>query len=412
MVIEDTLEAPTGGDLAFSAAYALKLVTGDDAGISEPGLPQKIDGRFSADQWELIQRMRLTPPPPSPSNAHADDAKAAAFGAKLFSDPLLASEAGVSCATCHDPQKGFADDLPTAVGVAIGSLNTPGIALAAHDRWAFWDGRADTLWSQALGPLENAAETGGSRLFVAHRIASQHASDYEAIFGALPPLSDAVRFPAAGKPGDAAFDGMTAEDRDAVTRVFVDVGKAIEAFERTLPPPATRFDAYLDGDLEALTPAERDGLSTFFVAGCASCHHGPTLSDGAFHDILMPASAPDGPGDRGRIDGAAKLLASPFRADGPFSDDPTAGARLAMLVPGEEMLGQMKTPTLRGLASTAPYGHAGTFPDLTSVVQHYSQETPLTGGPGQLDAAMVRFSQGHVEPLVAFLRAVGGAPKP
>jgi hypothetical protein len=98
-----------------------------------------------------------------------------------------------------------------------------------------------------------------TRLELAHHLASTHDGDYAAVFGALPDLGDAARFPAAGKPGDPAYDAMAAGDRRAVTQVYVNVGKALEAFERTPRPPPTRLDDYLGGDLEALAPSERSG---------------------------------------------------------------------------------------------------------------------------------------------------------
>lgn len=372
-----------------------------------------IDARFDAFEWSLVQDM-TTPLvlPPSPSNAHADDTAAAALGALWFEDGQLAAPTNVACATCHRKDKGFGDGLPVAQGVSVGSLNTPSIDTAAWNRWFFWNGRADSLWSQALGPLENPLETGGNRLHVAHRIKEAYSTSYEAVFGPLPPLDDLARFPPEGRPGDAVYDAMSEADREAVTRVFVNTGKAIEAFERTLRPPPTRLEAYAAGDFEALTPLERDGLRGFLINGCVSCHHGPTLSDGAFHNILMPSSSPSGPGDRGRVDGVATLLASPFRSDGPYSDAPEAGGLLKTLTVGEEMLGQMKTPSLRGVSRSGPWGHGGTFASLEEVAKHYGQAKPQElQGPrfiGERDPAIAGFLGGHNTELIAFLKVFGG----
>src|SRR6185436_19313209 len=176
----------------------------------------------------------------------------------------------------------------TSQGVAVGDRNAPSVLFAAHARWQFWDGRADTLWMQALGPFENEKEFGSSRLFVAHAVFERHAAAYEALFGPLPPLSDTARFPASGKPGDATFSGMAAADQALVTRVYVNVGKAIAAYERTLRARPNRLDAYLGGDLSALTVEEKAGLKTFFGAGCIQCHWGPRLTDDAFHVLRFP----------------------------------------------------------------------------------------------------------------------------
>lgn len=374
-----------------------------------PPAPALVDGRFTADRWDLVQEMasgvRL---PPSPSNAHADDPQAAALGARLFEDAALSPE-GVSCARCHEPSRAFTDGLPLGTGVAQVDRNTPTVLGAAAMRWQFWDGRADTLWAQALGPIENAREMASSRLFVAHRVAAAYRAEYEAIFGPLPPLEDASRFPASGLPGEPAWEAMAPEDREAVTRVFVNVGKAIEAFERTLVVPEGRFEAYARGSFDALTSAERDGLAAYFRAGCAQCHDGPLFSNGAFHPIAMPGAGASP--DLGRLAAWAPLTTTPFRAQGPYADDPSSGDPLAGLEGfPERTRGAFRTPTLRAIAQTAPYGHAGTFETLRDVVLHYARiRMPRDPDPrvvGLPDPHLVGFEERLVEPIVTFLRAL------
>ena len=129
-----------------------------------------------------------------------------------------------------------------------------------------WDGRRDALYNQVFGPIESEVEMNGSRLFAAEQIRRHHRSEYEAIFGPLPPLGDAKRFAPLGAadtgcdaldatpkctgkihgaPGDGgAFDRLRESDRDAVTRVVVNVGKAIGAYERLLTCGAGRFDRW------------------------------------------------------------------------------------------------------------------------------------------------------------------------
>lgn len=378
-----------------------------------PDEPPPVDGRWTAHEWGEIQAMAAPlVPPPDPTNAHADDPAAAMLGTKLFGDPKLGT-ALVSCGTCHDPSKAFADGLPTGKGVSVVKLNTPSVTTSAWARFQFWDGRADSLWAQALGPIESAAEMGSSRLQVAHRIHEAYAADYENVFGKLPDLADTKRFPPKGKPGDPAWEAMAPADRDDVDRVFVHAGKAIAAMERTLRPPMTRLEAYAAGDAGALTEDEKHGLSLFFSAGCISCHHGPTIEDGAFHDILMPASDAAGPADAGRRDGVTALLASPFRGDGPFSDDPVAGAKkLAGLASSEALYGQEKTPSLRGVTATGPWGHGGTFKTLEAVMVHYGRPKPdeLVGPAyaGKRDPALPRFTAEHDQHLVAILRVFSG----
>jgi cytochrome c peroxidase len=407
--VERTMLDPRAGDVE----HAVRSVQAELRGQEPPLLPEPelVDGRFTADRWALIEEMASPfTPPPSPSNAVADDPRAIALGERLFADAML-SPAGVACARCHDPARVFTDALPLGRGVAEVGRHTPTVLGASGMRWQFWDGRADTLWAQALGPIENAREMGSSRLFVAHRVASAYAADYEALFGALPPLEDASRFPAEGLPGSPAYDAMSEADREAVTRVFVNVGKAIEAYERTIVPRAGRFEAYVAGDREALSAEERDGLRGFVTTGCPQCHWGPLLSNGAFFAIDMPGVGEGAAGDQGRVAVLETLTSSPFRAQGTFSDDVSVPDPLeGVLAFPERTRGAFRTPTLRAIAQTAPYGHAGTFGTLREVVEHYARiRRPHPIDPrvvGELDLHLVGFEDFRVAAIVRFLEAL------
>lgn len=406
-----TLFAPRAGVLEHEIDRALAELDGEP--LPGPYDPPLVDDRFSEDEWDLIQGMAYpTALPPDPSNAHADDPAAAVLGDGLFEDGGL-SPTGVACRTCHQLALGFSDMLPVGHGVSDVTRNTPTIIASAFVRWPFWDGRVDSLWAQALGPIESAPEMGSSRLFVAHRVWDMHRTDYEAVFGALPDLSDTVRFPAAGAPGDAAWDGMSAADQDAINRVFSNVGKAIEAFERGVSPPPTAFDAYLAGTLTALNELERDGLREFVRDGCADCHYGPALSDGAFHAIDMPGFGTGADVDVGRLSALGPLLASPFRRQGAYSDAPSTPDPIAGLTSLDESArGAFRTPTLRSLSATGPYGHAGTFDTIRDVVSHYGRVTmPSDPDPrvtGELDPHVVGFDDvpARVDPMTAFLEAL------
>jgi cytochrome c peroxidase len=383
----------------------------DGTPVPRTPLPTLVDGRFTNDQWEMIQAMATVPAPPAdPTNAHADDPAAASLGRDLFGDMRLSPSGTQSCAMCHMASRSFTDGLPTGMGISTGDRNTPTALFTAHNRWLFWDGRADSQWAQALGPPENPGEMNSSRLFIAHVIADHYAAQYEAIFGPLPPLADTTRFPAAGRPGDSTYDGMTAADQNAVTRVYVNVGKSIEAFERTLTFPETAFDRYARGDFNAMSVAARDGLEQFAYDGCIGCHYGPMLTDDSFHNIGMPTGRRDGAPDRGRIDAIAQLLASPFRSDGPLSDAPRPSPIVDAVV-DPEMLGQFHTPTLRGVALTGPWGHGGTFTDLESVIIHYATRATMAPDPtsaGHADIHLPGFHRDaeYVSHFVALLRAM------
>jgi len=346
------------------------------------------DDFFPKNHLDMLKEMTLPgAPPKDPTNAVADSPAAAALGKDLFSDARLSPSGSVSCATCHAPDKGFADGKARGVGLAEGDRNTPSILYASHARFQFWDGRADTLWLQATGPFENPVEIGSNRLFIAHQIFALYKDRYEALFPAspLPPLNDGARFPANGKPGDAAWNSMAPADRDAVNQVFVRVAKAIEAFERTLSAKPNVLDRYIAGDTAALTEEEKQGLHIFFTAGCAQCHYGPRLTDDAFHNIRFPTGRRDGKPDPGARVGLAQLLGHELRkpdfADGPFQ---------SVFLPKDmnELEGSFRTPPLRGMTATAPYGHGGNLATLDDVAKHYglaglADEDPRASGKSE-----------------------------
>jgi cytochrome c peroxidase len=182
-----------------------------------------------------------------------------------------------------------------------------------------------------------------------------------------------------------------------VNDVFANTGKAIAAFERTFRLKPSRFDAYVGGDLGALTPEEKAGLAVFFGTGCAQCHWGPRLTDDAFHPDRYPTCRRDGAADRGRIDGVAKLLASEFAQPHP------------KLKAHDKQLGSFKTPTLRGIATTAPFGHGGTVATLQDVADIYGTAGLADSDPravGQTEPWLPQFAQQHAKELVPFLQTL------
>ncbi|MGI9249540.1 MAG: cytochrome-c peroxidase, partial [Woeseiaceae bacterium] len=106
----------------------------------------------------------LPPLPPDPSNVVADNPQASEFGERLFFDPRLSANGGISCATCHQPQRYFTDGLRKGQAIGTSKRNTPSIVGTAYSPWLYWDGRRDSQWAQALSPLEDPNEHGSSRL--------------------------------------------------------------------------------------------------------------------------------------------------------------------------------------------------------------------------------------------------------
>lgn len=334
----------------------------------------------------------LPPLPPDPSNAYADNDDAARFGHTLFFDTRLSRNGQVSCATCHVPGKGFTDGLAKGRGIALSGRHTRSIVGTAYSPWQYWDGRRDSQWAQALSPLEDPAEHGGNRMAYVHFISNDatYRQTYESLFGPLPDFTDSARFPDNASPladdeSQAAWNRMSPPDRHQVNGVYANLGKAIAAYERRLLHGASRFDLYvraLTSDnagtaSEILTRAEVLGLQLFIdEARCTECHNGPLFTNNEFHNTGMLSFPGDLP-DRGRIEGVQKVLEDPFNCLGDYSDDPAKTCpELTYVRTGIELLGATRTPSLRNLGDTAPYGHKGQQETLEEVLDQYNR-SPL-----------------------------------
>jgi cytochrome c peroxidase len=392
-----------------------------DAG-STPAIRDDFD---DVEVRRILQHSPLGAPPPT-GDSVADDARAARLGQFLFFDARLSADGHLSCASCHDPRRGFADGLPlpTARGDSRPLRHTPSLWNVAYNRWYFWDGRADSLWAQALQPLESASELGSSRLQAAHLVDDDPRlrRAYERIFGPLPDLGDVARFPPRGGPHAkdpalrAAWEAMAPEARAAVERIFVDLGRAIAAYERRLVSRRAPFDVFAaglrDGDetkLAALDAPARRGLQIFVGRGaCRSCHGGPNFTDGEFHDTGVAPRSAEAAADAGRFEGARLLRLDPFNAAGAWSYDAAAADRLQYLAAGPESWGQLKTPSLRNVARTAPYMHQGQLATLAQVVDHYSTLRGAAFGGHHRETVLrpLALTPGEAADLVAFLESL------
>ncbi|MEZ4640455.1 MAG: cytochrome c peroxidase [Caldilineaceae bacterium] len=355
----------------------------------------------------------LAPLPPDPSNAVADDPRAAALGQAIFFDTRFSANGQFSCATCHQPDHYFTDGLPKAQAMGTTPRHTPTIVGVAYDPWFYWDGRRDSQWSQALTPMEAAVEQGGNRTRFAHIIAEYYPDEYEDIFGPLPTLDHLPQDagPVIDPVTSAAWDGMSTADQDIVNRVFANIGKAIAAYERRIMPGRSRFDDYVAaavaGDqarmADLFSNDEVAGLRLFLGKGnCTQCHNGPQFTNGSFHNNGIPAE--EGQNfDLGRVEGVKQALENPFNCLGPYSDaDPSdcAETRFAK-TEGDELIGSFKTPTLRNVANTAPYMHKGTFADLDAVLNHYNAAPAAF--PGHSDLTPLALSDNEMAQIKAFL---------
>ncbi|HEX7071269.1 MAG TPA: cytochrome c peroxidase [Rhodothermales bacterium] len=378
--------------------------------------------RWSPDELELLKSLSiesLGPVPEDPSNRVAGDPAAARLGHRLFFDARMSRTCTISCASCHVPSHGFQDGLPVGQGVGAGNRRTMPVAGTAYSPWMFWDGRADSPWRQALGPLENPVEHGTDRTQIALLIAQAYRSDYEDVFGSLPDLSalPAHAGPVADSAAAAAWTRLSSDRREAITRVFVNAGKAIAAYERTIGFEPSRFDRYVaalakgeapTGDA-AFTPDEEAGLRLFIgKASCINCHNGPLFTDNHFHNTGVPLPAGSTVADSGRASAAREAVEGEFSCLGPYSDagpDDCQELRFAV-VEGHELLRAYKTPSLRGVADRAPYMHAGQIASLEEVVSHYNSAPDAPAGHSEL--RRLRLSKRERNQLVAFLKTLSG----
>lgn len=423
---------PTSQRPALPRSLALLglLVACNGEGPGETGLPGGDDTADGVDEAQILALSPLPPPPADPTNAVADDPDAAWLGRWLYFDTRLSASGEHSCATCHDPAQGFGDGLSFSEAAGRTDRHAPTVLNTVYNSWFFWDGRADTHWAQALGPIENDKEQGTSRLAVVHLVTGDDElrEAYEAVFGELPDVSDPDRFPADAKPlpnspGDErnqAWEAMTEADQHTVNVVYSNLGKAIAAYERLLVMEDSPFDRYVEGlrtgdaELQGAISAEAvAGLELYLGEGnCHFCHSGPIFTNREFHNIGMATDPGQRLDDLGRYEGIPKLLEDPFNGAGAYSDDPgSSEVKLGYLTLGDEQLGQFKVPSLRNVALSPPYMKAGQLETLEDVVRFYSElpEEPMFGHREDLMVEL-DWSEDEIAQVVAFLESLTGEP--
>lgn len=400
--------------LTFFVTLTVLLLVSGAAGLR---------AHFSRAHWSAAERGTLeslwigslSALPPDPTNLYANDPRAAELGKKLFFDTRLSANGRVSCSSCHQPERNFTDGLPRSRGISETPRKSMSVVGAAYSPFLFWDGRKDSLWAQALGPLESSVEHAFTRSEVAHLIAHRYRSEYEATFG---PLPDLARLPSkAGPVNDgearATWESMSRTGKKTVTRIFVNVGKAIAAYEYQLLPSPSRFDRYAHAVLEndrarkrVLSSDEVAGLRLFIgEAGCTNCHNGPLFTNHDFHNTGVPAVS-GLPEDTGRQAGAKLVLADKFNCLSPYSDaEPNDCAELRFLkAEGHTLERAFKVPSLRNVTKSAPYMHAGQFATLRRVLEHYNEAPKAPAGNSELSP--LDLTDRQLKQLEAFLRSL------
>lgn len=262
------------------------------------------------------------------------------LGEALFFEKRLSADGSIACASCHQPEHGFADGTATSAGVFArqGRRNATSLLhLSQNQQLFFWDGRAKTLEQQALMPLTDPNEMDMT---------------LDAIPGILEKAGYTPMFQTAfGKEID--LDGLA---------------KALAAYQRTLQPQPTRFDAFLLGNQTALSDLEIQGLHLFRTkARCMNCHSGQMLTDGKMHNLNQT------------------LAGRKWQDFGQYE------------VTGQKAdWGRFKTPSLRNLSMTKPWFHHGLFVNLQGVVAIYNLGMPLRAAEGAPEEA----HQEHLDPLI------------
>lgn len=281
------------------------------------------------------------PPVPHPKD-NPPTAEKISLGKQLYFDGRLSSDNKVSCASCHDPAKGFSNGEQFATGVEgkKGGRNSPTVINSAYSKLQFWDGRAKSLEDQALGPIQNPIEMNMTLDAVVAKLngIEGYKKQFQQVFGT-----------------DVTPDG---------------IAKAIAAYERTVLSGDAPYDKFKAGDKSAMSESAARGLKLFNgKANCSACHSGPSFTDSAFHNIGVPGN------DEGRA-AINKSL-------------------------GDK--GAFKTPTLREIARTAPYMHDGSMKTLEEVVAHYNKGgTPHP----QLDEEIfpLKLTDAEAADLVTFMK--------
>lgn len=328
------------------------------------------------------------PPALQSSDFQEFDEELAKLGQLLFFDPILSGNRNISCATCHSPDHGSGDGLSLGIGeggVGLGPERLPGegrsrirkrIPRNAPALWnlgakqfttLFHDGRishsdiydngfntpahewlpeglTSLLAVQALFPMTAQFEMAGDPL--ENEVAG---AAYDRIDAVWPIVAKRVRV----IPEYATLFMAAYEDVNSPLDIKIKhIANAIAAFEalefQSIDSP---FDAFLAGDEAALTPAQRAGAELFYgEAGCSACHSGALQTDHAFHALMLPHF---GPGRTRRWDTVVRDLGRMGVSD-----------RL-------EDAYRFRTPSLRNVRLTAPYGHNGAYASLEAMVRHH-----------------------------------------
>jgi cytochrome c peroxidase len=264
------------------------------------------------------------------------------LGKKLYFDPRLSKSGFISCNSCHNLSMGGTDNIPTSIGDKWheGPINAPTVLNSSLNVAQFWDGRAADLQEQAGGPIANPGEMAFSHTLAVAVLDSipGYVREFKQVFGS---------------------DKITIDE----------VTSAIAEFEKTLVTPNSRFDQWLLGKQDALSPNELAGYRLFKESGCVACHNGPAVGGRTFQKMG---------------------IVEPYHTKNP------AQGRSAVTGKDADRF-NFKVPTLRNVEMTYPYFHDGAANTLTEAVDIM----------GRLQLGK-QFSREENARIVAFLKTLTG----
>lgn len=315
---------------------------------AEPNRPAVASAELASADPTRRAEPGSEPIAPLPATPHAGSAEAA-LGAELFASPVLSEDGQVSCKSCHDPERGFADgqSLSRPAGRSSMPKNTPTLLNVAHLQAFNWDGRFATLDDHLDALIQNPLVHGTTWAGLAERL--RRDEGWSARFARV--------FP----------DGATAANAKA----------ALLAFERSLVSREAPFDRWLLGDGSAISSRAAEGYALFKTRGCVSCHQGALVGGNLFQRLG---------------------IIKPYYADSSPADDGDIGRFAVTGRPEDRYV--FRVPSLRNVALTAPYLHDGSLPTLAvavSVMAAYQLGRPLDNE--------------QVGKIVEFLETLSGPPR-
>lgn len=265
-------------------------------------------------EFRELEALPKTPPYPADNPYSKEKAE---LGKMLFNDPKLSASNQIACSNCHDEELGFSDGRSVSYGHdrQKGRRNSPSITMSAFGVEKFWDGRAKNLEAQAIMPIADPKEMAYDAQKAAKKL--NKIAEYKKLFKS------------AFGTGEITADLL---------------GKALATYERGTMR-TTKFDRFIRGDKKAMSDIEIYGMHIFRTKGrCINCHNGVEFSDGKYHNLGLHYYGREKYEDLGRYE----------------------------VTKNPNDVGAFKTPSLRGVAKSAPYMHNGLFPHLNGVIRAYN----------------------------------------